>query len=390
MVLNNHQFRCNIAKAALACVTATALFLSIGCEDNNPASATSNTPNQQSAANKAGSTSNHTSANNPTAAGPQLTFDKYEHDFGNILDTQPSVGEFTFTNTGNEELVIQNVRPSCGCTVPDLEKNRFAPGEGSSLKITFNPRGSGQQSKTITVLSNDRDNSPLTLTISANVTPFVNFEPQILRPTLTIGEPFTTTVNLTPHDPNAEILTVRGTGGDGHISARLLPKGESDSGREHTRQIEVTIDNHTEWGPLYGSVTVQVRGRPHPNANLATHDARLSIIAAVYGEIHGSNHRFAIGDVASGRRINATVKLYRPSGEPFEITDLVVKPQKMPGVQVEKRRIQNDPSTPGYGYELILTGDTSGYTGSVRGDVIVHTDVPGEEQIELSYFGRVR
>jgi len=370
----------------------TILFLMpVGCRDNNTPAASNGRTAQSDAATNTNTHSN-TNSNTNTNTGPQLTFDTVRHDFGQIFDIQPSTYEFQFTNTGNKELIIEDIRTSCGCTVPELEKKRFQPGEGSAMKIEYTPRGGGLTSKSITVTSNDPDDNPIRLTIIADVVPFVEFNPKSLQPDdVTTGETYTTTVDFTAHDPNAEIISVQATGGDGHLAARLLPDPDGPSaGQPHTRKIQVTIEDTAPWGRLYGSVLVRVRGRINPDAEPVVHDARLSVIAQVYGKIRASNNMFRVGTVRSGRPVDAAVKLYRPDGQPFEITNIFVQPRQMPGIQVEKRPLENDPDTPGFGYQLILTGDTTGYTGRVGGTVIVETDVPDEQRLEFRYAGRVR
>ena len=47
-----------------------------------------------------------------------FTFDKAEHDFGNIKLESENSCVFKITNTGTKPLIIYNVGASCGCTTP--------------------------------------------------------------------------------------------------------------------------------------------------------------------------------------------------------------------------------------------------------------------------------
>ena len=69
-------------------------------------------------------------------------------------------GEFEFTNTGRDKLIIQDIHPSCGCTgVIAGSKKEFLPGETGQIKFTFNTEGrSGVNEKTLTITSNDVKN----------------------------------------------------------------------------------------------------------------------------------------------------------------------------------------------------------------------------------------
>ena len=62
---------------------------------------------------------------------------------------------FTFKNTGNEPLVLSNVKPSCGCTTPSWTKEPVAPGEEGEILVEFDSKGkSGKQTKTVTITAN--------------------------------------------------------------------------------------------------------------------------------------------------------------------------------------------------------------------------------------------
>lgn len=53
------------------------------------------------------------------------------------LGAEKAVAEFPFRNDSREPVIILNVRASCGCTVPELEKRQYAPGEGGVIKATY-------------------------------------------------------------------------------------------------------------------------------------------------------------------------------------------------------------------------------------------------------------
>ena len=100
---------------------------------------------------------------------PELSFDKLRHNFGKINQGESVSHQFVFTNTGQAELIINNAKGSCGCTVPKWPRKPIAPGESEEIKVTFNSAGkSGNQSKTITLVTNAIPNTTV-LTISANI-----------------------------------------------------------------------------------------------------------------------------------------------------------------------------------------------------------------------------
>jgi hypothetical protein len=87
----------------------------------------------------------------------EITFDKTTHDFGTFSEDSPKVRcEFSFTNTGNAPLVINQAVASCGCTIPDYTKEPIMPGKKGTIMVTYNGAGKypGEFRKSITVRSN--------------------------------------------------------------------------------------------------------------------------------------------------------------------------------------------------------------------------------------------
>lgn len=73
------------------------------------------------------------------------------HDFGTIPQGKPVSHAFSFTNTGDEPVIIAEVHTSCGCTASDYTKEPIAPGKTSTIKVTFNANAKGAFNKTVTV-----------------------------------------------------------------------------------------------------------------------------------------------------------------------------------------------------------------------------------------------
>ena len=63
---------------------------------------------------------------------------------------------FTVTNTGQNPLVIESVKASCGCTTPSKPEKPIAPGKSDKIEVVFHPKVGQlkQQNKTIRVVAN--------------------------------------------------------------------------------------------------------------------------------------------------------------------------------------------------------------------------------------------
>jgi Protein of unknown function (DUF1573) len=91
----------------------------------------------------------------PEGPLPVLLFESTDHDFGNIKEGDKVTHIYKFKNTGEVPLIIQDAKPSCGCTAPDWTKTPIPPGEEGFVKAEFDSQGKpGAQNKTITVTAN--------------------------------------------------------------------------------------------------------------------------------------------------------------------------------------------------------------------------------------------
>jgi hypothetical protein len=100
-----------------------------------------------------------------------ISFDEIEHDFGTIQQETENKKIFTFTNTGNEPLVISNAKGSCGCTVPNYPREPIPPGGTGEIEVVYSPgKQQNQQAKTVTITANTSPETTI-LKIKANVLP---------------------------------------------------------------------------------------------------------------------------------------------------------------------------------------------------------------------------
>ena len=103
------------------------------------------------------------------AIGPEIEFEKVVHDYGDVPFNGNGECEFRFTNTGNEPLLIQKPKSSCGCTIPSWPNEPILPGESDVIKVTYRTNRVGAINKTVTVTSNALKNSTVVLRIKGRV-----------------------------------------------------------------------------------------------------------------------------------------------------------------------------------------------------------------------------
>ena len=84
----------------------------------------------------------------------EFKFDTEIIDYGKIDKNANGVRTFTFTNIGDQPLIIKDIKSTCGCTVPEKPKKPILPNEKGIIKVSYNTNIIGGFSKSITILSN--------------------------------------------------------------------------------------------------------------------------------------------------------------------------------------------------------------------------------------------
>ena len=104
------------------------------------------------------------------ANAPKANFETKEFNFNTIKEGQTADFDFKLSNDGKSDLLIRKVKASCGCTAATPSETTIKPGSSTVIKTSFNSAGKpGKQNKTITIITNDPDNSTITLRITGEV-----------------------------------------------------------------------------------------------------------------------------------------------------------------------------------------------------------------------------
>lgn len=104
----------------------------------------------------------------PVAPQDSIIFESITHDYGTLVQGADGTCLFTFSNRGKAPIVLNDVKASCGCTVPEWTRTPVAPKQKGTIKVTYNTNNVGAFTKSITVNSN-AINTPVILTIKGIV-----------------------------------------------------------------------------------------------------------------------------------------------------------------------------------------------------------------------------
>jgi hypothetical protein len=101
--------------------------------------------------------------------GPKIVFAEREHNYGTIQKGGDGNCTFTFTNTGDEPLILSSVRASCGCTTPKWTQKPVMPGKAGEIGVRYNTNNVGGFTKTVTITSNAINEPRVVVKIKGNV-----------------------------------------------------------------------------------------------------------------------------------------------------------------------------------------------------------------------------
>lgn len=176
--------KCNFVILTILAMTGS-LFFSLGCQaqtaeavkpepavkttDTNAVAESAKVPETPEVAEAVGS-------------APIITFDRVVHNFGKKNPGSNNNCTFTFTNTGNALLKVEKkITAPCSCTVPELSKQEYKPGESGTLKVKYHASATpGPTSRYLYVHSNDQANPKIKLTIQADIVEKVSTDPKKL------------------------------------------------------------------------------------------------------------------------------------------------------------------------------------------------------------------
>ncbi len=91
------------------------------------------------------------------------------YDFGQIVQGEKIQIEFEIQNIGVGDLIITDIKTSCGCTNPIWNKSNISSGEKENILVTFDSKGRyGKQTKKITLATSSTPSFTV-LTVTGNV-----------------------------------------------------------------------------------------------------------------------------------------------------------------------------------------------------------------------------
>lgn len=196
-------------------------------------------------------------------AGPRIQFVDKEHDFGDVIHGMAPSFDFSYTNTGDADLVVDRVASSCGCTRAIRGKPTLAAGESAKIHTQIDTFGmaSGKHTKTVVVHSNDPENPATALKLRFNVIRYVTLRPESLSTWLPAWDKPAIFVVSATNNGKAPV-TLKAATADPPIEVVLDPEEVTvDPGGKTDFRIKVTVSQQSAKPYLSGKLYIDSSAR---------------------------------------------------------------------------------------------------------------------------------
>lgn len=101
-------------------------------------------------------------------AQPRIQIEPERWNFGHSPQNSFLTHDYTVRNSGTDTLNIIRVKPGCGCTSAPIGKDKLAPGDSTTIQVTFKTgHYKNNVSKSVTVFSNDPDKKSIRFFLDA-------------------------------------------------------------------------------------------------------------------------------------------------------------------------------------------------------------------------------
>jgi hypothetical protein len=348
---------------------------------------------------------------NAQTKGASISWDKTTHNFDTFKEEDgKQTAKFVFKNTGNENLIITNVRSSCGCTAPEWTKEPVKPGKSGYVKATYDPKNRpGKFNKSVTVTINGTPRTSV-LRITGNVTPrektIEDFYPKVYGE-LRLETSHIAFVKIKNTEKETESIgivnmsdkpvTVDFSNVPDHIDIKAEPKtlqGKKE-GEKHGEKGKIMVDYNAkaknDYGFVIDRVYLKINGEKNYKNRLSvsatieedfTHLTEEELAKAPVIEFDNTTHDF--GNIEQKQKVTTKFE-FKNTGK----SDLVIRKIKA-SCGCTATKPEKDIIKPGESSFIKVTFSSGGRRGKQRKTITVIANDPKQPSTRLKIEGTVQ
>ena len=309
------------------------------------------------------------------AKNPEIQFQEDFFDFGKI-EQQKSVSHiFKFKNTGNADLVINDLKSTCGCTAALVTLKVIPPGETGEIKVTFSSKNfQGEVKRSVFVSSNDPKNSKVILNIKSFVQAFLEVKPKFINfGSLKKGEAISrslTVKNLT----NAPV-TIKEVKSE--VKDLKIGDFEKEINPEEETIINLTLNPTTLLQDLLGNI--EITANQHPDEKLI-----IPVSGRIIGDIILMPENIYFGMLKKSEKSEQKIKITNNSDKTLKLLEV------KSSLEFIKPGFNGDAILPKKSLELTLSTLPAAPAGPFRGKIEIKTDNKDQPLLSAMLSGAVK
>ncbi|MBL8860911.1 MAG: DUF1573 domain-containing protein [Planctomycetes bacterium] len=335
------------------------------------------------------------------------------HNFGKVMQGDVLNHKFLMQSSGEEDLIIKQAKPTCGCTVAQIMAQDgegqmvpyqygkpLPPGRRIEIGATLHTQGKrAHTTSKINVFTNDPRGQTI-LSLEADVEPFFTVTPPSIN-FQSLSQKDTATDKLT-------VATVKGQRVRLSAAKDNLPQGlkldlraldEDAEGKASRWELVATAGPGLSEGSLAYSVQLKSDaaipgGDKLPNGQLPTYEVQATVMARVTGAISVNPQFVAMGLLRPGQTLSRSVRITSHDHD-FKLTSTEVAIQGRDTAEWEfapnfNAVVRPVPNENAIDVEVTLNGLPDSLSGSFSGTLLVKLGHPDRPEIKIPITGVCR
>ena len=309
---------------------------------------------------------------------PKISVDPMMKDAGTVAKGDRVEAVFNVKNSGTQDLIISDARPSCGCTVASFDRT-IKPGQTGKITAAVDTKNfSGPITKTVSVVSNDPENPQLALTIKAIVKPYVEVAPQeFVRFSAIKGD--TASQDLILFSSEADFHPTVAESSQPYVQAQIAPatdkeKIEGKTGSQY--KLHVMLQPSAPVGVLNAPVHVKTGVAKQP-------DLEIRVSGIVRDRISVTPASIVFGNFTPGKDVISRNVIFT-NNKPAQAVRVQKVESTIAGMSAELV-----PMTEGINYTIVLKPKTDLKKGEFSGTLKIYTSDKERPEIDVPMSGNV-
>jgi len=317
------------------------------------------------------------------ASGPDIKFDETEHDFGNIGQFEEHTYVFKFKNIGDENLNIESVSTSCGCTAALISSQAIPPKSSGEIKVVFDSgEFENKVTKTIYIQSNDPDEPTAKVQIKANITPMVYIEPRYINfGKIEKGNRIKKNIFISVNIEGLKITKLESSHKYISTNLSIIPEGTEIAlegrnviSKKDNFMLEMSLEPEAEVGKLNGYI------RLHTN-NAKRGSIQIILQGEILGDIRLEPDILSFGIVKDDSPKQYEIAINNVGKKVLEITKIESNANWFSTKLLELEK--------GRKYKIIVELKSNIEKGFSQGNIVVHTNNPEQPTLNVEVFASV-